>query len=583
MEKTLAIAKRLLLFLSLSTFLQAAEVRAPGVKLTPRQECMLNDLAFIKGQFQINYAPTQWKKERWGWDLDAETAKIKSQVLKNPALTTKEFQQLIKGFCNEAKDYHVSAQFYSTESATLPFIVQSAEDRYFVSYIDPLQTDFSAEVGDELVLFDGQPVSQIVDEIRRREIGNNHPGTDQALAEMYLTTRLGILGHEVPKGLVEMAFRKAHSKSLFSCRLEWNYQSEKITGAFPKNQAKSLRLPKGKPPAKASFFQKPFTTPHYSALKSVRDCHEITSNMLGAKKGPLPLLGEVLWQPLETSEFHAYLFSMPSGKTGGYVRIPTYYTEAEKAATDFTEIIQVFQEKADVLVIDQLNNPGGLVLYLYALLSMLSDQPLYVPLHRIMLTQEDVYFAAREIPYFEMIENDEDAREMVGDSIEGLPATYEMMQRLLTSFRFIVQQWSAGKLFTDFHYLYGIDRITPCHTCYTKPILVLVNSMDFSAGDFFPAIMQDNHRAKVMGTRTAGAGGYIEKVSFPNLNGVEEINLTASFSERAGHRPIENCGVSPDVLYEVTPLDLQNNYVEYVQRILDELEILSGSHSGLHL
>jgi hypothetical protein len=44
---------------------------------------------------------------------------------------------------------------------------------------------------------------------------------------------------------------------------------------------------------------------------------------------------------------------------------------------------------------------------------------------------------------------------------------------------------------------------------YTKPLIVLVDDFSISAGDIFPAMLQDNQRGPLVGTRTNGAGGSI--------------------------------------------------------------------------
>ena len=70
-----------------------------------------------------------------------------------------------------------------------------------------------------------------------------------------------------------------------------------------------------------------------------------------------------------------------------------------------------------------------------------------------------------------------------------------------------------------------------------------------------------------MGSRTAGAGGYVKEIKIPNSVGVKAFRTTASIAERLSGNPIENLGVTPDVTYEHTVDDLQSNYAPYVKAI----------------
>lgn len=115
-----------------------------------------------------------------------------------------------------------------------------------------------------------------------------------------------------------------------------------------------------------------------------------------------------------------------------------------------------------------------------------------------------------------------------------------------------------------------MDKLRPCPNSlrYAKPILVIINALDFSGADFFPAMLQDSQRATLFGARTAGAGGFIDRISFPN----QSIQFTASIAKRTDNSPIENLGVEPDISYEVTPDDLQNGYQGYVSASHDAVE-----------
>jgi Peptidase family S41/PDZ domain len=532
---------------------------------------MLSEIDFITNIFEISYAPSTWKSEHFGWDLNEEKAKAMNLVTDH-AIQPKDFHKIIKDFCLSTKDYHVAPDFYSTEQSSLPFGIKSAEGKYFISYIEDAafyEYDFPPlSIGDQIVSINKQPIGNLVDEFRLKEIGSNYIGTDQALAEFYFTSRFGRMGHEIPKGSVEVVYRKESTNEKRIINLDWNYQTEKIIIG-----AKSFNALLQKPLMPKHPWQKIFMTPHCSRKRA---SNEDMANLFGARTSIVPQLGPILWESAEASKFHAYLFPVNEEQVGGYLRIPSYYVDdSDNAATEFAEIIELFEELTDILVIDQLNNGGGTILYLYALLSMLTDRELELMQHRMMLTQEDLYTAISRSQMLEKIKNDRSSRKNFGDTLEGVLVNHRLIRCLLNSYLFVIDQWDAGKLLTDYTYLFGIEKIIPHpEVKYTKPMLVLVNSLNFSAADFFPAIIQDNKRGKIMGTRTAGAGGYIERISFRNLNGIEGIDITGSFSIRSNGMPIENYGVTPDILYEISQVDLQNNYSEYKLNILKEIKNL---------
>ncbi len=111
---------------------------------------------------------------------------------------------------------------------------------------------------------------------------------------------------------------------------------------------------------------------------------------------------------------------------------------------------------------------------------------------------------------------------------------------------------------------------------YSKPVLLLINELDFSGGDAFPAIMKDNGRVTLFGAKTNGAGGNVAE--YPALaNSGFKFHLTESLMVRPNGQYVENNGVKPDVAYSITEDDFMNDYRGYVKAFTVEALKLAGS------
>lgn len=559
----------LALFIGLSVLSTFSPAQSP----LPSKEQMNQNIEFIGSIFESNYAPAQWKRKFSQWDLDREIAQAKMSVSLMNNHSLRDYQRQLKSLLNSTKDYHVGIRFYSTESSTLPFQIKGADEekngvtrrRYFISFIDrnKLSSDaFPFQVGDEIVEFDGKPIETVVSELHK-ETGDNVAQTDRSIAELRLTSRSGSRGMHVPSGPVTMQFVKKGSQTKRGVQLVWDYTPESIKKAPEETETQSLPLLLSYQMMASSEFTENGTL---SALNPHR---------IGGRKTFTPRLGKVIWESNPEDLFDAYIYLNEKNQLIGYIRIASYGA-GEKHAKAFEKIISRFQKTTDGLVIDQVNNPGGSVFYLYALVSMLTDQPMATPRHQMSLVQSDVASAVEIEKLLKDVKSDQDAQKAFGTkTIGGYPVTYEFARFALNYCRFVIQEWEAGRTLTNPYHLYGVDHINPHpRVQYTHPILLLVNELDFSGGDFFPAILQDNQRVTIMGTRTAGAGGYVRKVSYPNPFGIVSFSYTGSLAKRVGSNPIENLGVTPDIPYSLSVKDLRSNYSEYKSKINSVVQYL---------
>lgn len=544
-----------------------------------RKEEMIADLSTIKHVLDIGYAPKIWKGECSQWNLEKEFEKAKGLILSTPSISLKTFQDTVKNFLATTQDYHVDVLFHSTASSTLPFSIKGAEGRYFIDWIDTQELPASLYpiyVGDELIAFNNQPIAQVIENLKTSCGKNSNALTDQALAEMKLTKREGQMGDAVPQGPITFTIRSSLKGGVRTYQLMWKHHPELISTA-PFEWLKILH------------FLSPFThsmpkTPKKMMMSfwhQTRLTNPVREGDLGSRKSFVPALGPRLWvhdeeDPSELISWYAYIYETPEGRPIGYVRIP-HYAGQERESQAFGELLDFFEENTDALVIDQVHNTGGFVRFQYEMLSMLTASPLKTPKHRLKITQDDVMTAYRLLKVIDRLQagpkmqDDEEA----DDEEDRKELDYPRLLFFKAFFEFAIQEWNAGRTLTDPTHLEGVDCINPhAHYHYTKPILMLINELDFSGGDFVPAILQDNKRALLFGTRTAGAGGFVSVCRFPNNNGIIGFSYTGSIAERPNAQKIENVGVTPDIEYQLTAQDLQEGYPGYISAVNEAVHLL---------
>ncbi|MFC1516252.1 protease-like activity factor CPAF [Thermodesulfobacteriota bacterium] len=282
---------------------------------------------------------------------------------------------------------------------------------------------------------------------------------------------------------------------------------------------------------------------------------------IGGKRSFVPVLGEIVWElPKARADhvpFSAYICQVSDGRQIGYVRVP-HYTYDEGAVSEFAELIARFESTTAAMVLDQVNNPGGSMFHMYAILSTLTDRALVLPQHQITISEDDVAIAAETVA--------------IAAAGEAVPSDERPSPELVAYSRFVLSEIEAGRgtadRLTNPVHLGGVAEVLPAKNHYTKKIVVLINELDFSAAEFLAAILQDNKRATLFGERTAGAGGCVRRITIPNQFGIDYFTITWTFARRTNGQPIEDIGVRPDVKYSKTAEDLRSGWPGYRQALL---------------
>jgi hypothetical protein len=310
------------------------------------------------------------------------------------------------------------------------------------------------------------------------------------------------------------------------------------------------------------------------------------------------LKSDIIDQFVSSEDFYAGTF-VRGGKTVGFLRIPSYEPDSEATiAATIRYYIGHLEATTDYLVIDQTNNPGGMVIMTDMLMKALNGGKInrdkhmrfavrpsqgflreYADMMRDIAKNEDGLLNANELKsiltdlneqymkiYAAYESNQKTGRHELSEPI-SMVAISEYTEKAFDNALF---QANFGPLLKQ---LLGVDVSQP--QAYTKPIYFMINELDFSGGDATPAIFQDYGRGKLVGTRTngrtAGAGGTVEEFSFRST--VELIiRWTTSLMVRAQGNLVENYGVRADINVPWTQQDIANSGKTYFTRVLQAID-----------
>jgi hypothetical protein len=618
--------------LALAFFSTVSSAQVNTSKLDEKLEL---EFKSILETIENNYGPIRLKQMTVGLEWDKARAQYMQEL--KQVKTTSEYFNLVARVFGNLQDAHVSVELPSSLVLKYPFDFIYAEGKTLVATTPKKMKDCSVEVGDEVMAINNKTPATLRAELARfRGMGNEN--SDNA----YLTSMLSQMSEKrgVPVMLFDapietFSFKKASDGSAITCLMDL-----KPTGvSFVDRAFHAPLVPIAKPSSKTlnqAWEQQlnqlakseKISQTELNQLKrlnhilvlshklvnlaSDQGINELASNfefngkkiVLGDKKPFFKLPKNfrrikpngLFSGLLDSANFFAGTFKR-GDKTIGFLRIPSYMPENPLFMLfSIRYYIEKLEKKSDVLVIDQTNNPGGMVAFSDMIISHLVDKKddqihmgfkarptqdflrTFLELKNSIETESNTssYLNQTYLPKIEKEFQKVYQAYVNGDELSepvSLRVISDYMEDMLSSLLRKPEIGSItflGRLVEAVTIFKGINLSKKI--VYTKPIYMWINELDFSGGDATPAVLQDYSRVTLVGTNTAGAGGSVNEYEQGVLHKFK-FNLTTSLMYRpANENPyVENYGVNPDIDFAMTESDVKDQYTTIFERFLTRI------------
>jgi C-terminal processing protease CtpA/Prc len=470
-----ALMTRLLSILLL--FLLSVPLQARSLTETER----LSDFEQLVSMIKSGYGPLHYKENSISMNMETMNTNYRSRV--KAAKTNGEFYYTLIEFIAEFKDSHFSAFVPTTHVASVPFMTDLVEGKVLIDSINREKLSeeaFPFSRGDEVLAVNGEAVDSVVSKMARRK-GAGYELTARRSATMNLTTRAGKI-YDVPTGDVTFTIRHGSSNIIADVKLQWNVSGEALD---------EVGVPSFKPFANKSS-HRDFDM---LSIDFVGPRHEKDFRCSGRTRIEIPKDATVIMNTPD-APFVAYYHPTPKGNVG-YLRIPHYLPMNEQTGEDEYDIrfaqyafaVSELEKHTVGLIIDQDHNCGGSVDWLHRMLGLFIGRD-FKPIQFKLLANKEEYLEFQkwvaETPKF---------------SIEK--------QNVEKTMALLKTSWLNGEFMTPATSIDGAEALYSYPVRYTKPIIVLIDEMSGSGGDAFPSMIQGFGRAKLLGTRTMGAGGHV--------------------------------------------------------------------------
>jgi hypothetical protein len=508
-------------------------------------------IADVEQFFQLvkaGYGPLGFKEASQG--INQKSLRVRYLEEARQTKTNRNFYYMLGRLIAEYRDSHFSVMIPSKLRASLGFSVDLIEGRVLVDEVTSYSGRYALSKGDEIVTVDGIPATVVVEELMAY-VSSGYEVTRRRAAAMALTQRNGSR-MPVPRGNIALGIRKSgDAASVDTVNLAWN-----VTGnAFDESLTQDRR---------ATNYLQDFQLSIVPEMKSLLFADaEQSFRCNGRTRAKIPE-GAVM---IQEKPFVAYYH--PVDHKGrriniGYLRIPHYHPASDNPDSSpndpaiydeyyarYEYSVAELEHHTDGLIIDQDHNCGGSVDYLERLVGLFMDKPYPGLRFSFLATKQELVDFSAEL-----------------DGMMQQSMSYKYFKSVVDMMR---NSWEKGEPMTPITTFMGdhLRRPNPEYR-YSKPIVMLIDELSGSGGDAFPAILKGLGRAKLLGTRTMGAGGHVVEQT-PLYHSAVGMRMTKSLFFRPDGVPVENNGAEPDFPYTPTRNDFLNGYTDYQKFYLGKL------------
>lgn len=539
-------------FLVLTAAVASASTSTPGSSVKQK---LIDTMDTVRAKFHDRYALFEWKEELFSWSIDREISRLIRENTKSSGLTERRAQEIVSEFFQTTRDYHAAVYNSAPGRYTMDIRVRSAEGRAFIASV-AAGSGLPLEKGDEVLRWDGVPIMDAIYRLKNLKYPV-YDGFDQREADTILTTGYEMLLNVMPTSpAAQVEVRRKSTGETVTVSVPW-----KITkGTEAEVKQKLLSAPGKVSPLLLG------------RAETNRRFEEIKDATKAVSTGNFPKPQTLLWEATETSVFAAWIADV-NGKKVGLIRIPSFSLSSaaahSAAVVEFEGLVAKMRDEADVLLLDLLGNPGGMLDYAWALASYFFSTPVETFKFSYRLSPDLIQAGREGAQELAAITTLEEAYEFFGGrDYFGFPVDMDFVREVHSFYQGIADDGAAGLKLGQPRY-YNAARIKPNpRVTYAKPLYVLTDEGSISCGDMFPALLQDTGRAKIIGRRTAGAGAFTGgSVQAENPLGMKYMVIPLALGYRHGGVKIENVGVKPDFEIPLTARELESGFQTFQEEV----------------
>ncbi len=480
--------------------------------------------------------------------------------------TDREFHTRLQEIFIDLRDLHTNYMLPNPYRGKLAFLgilleryIDADENHWMVSKVfDHLVTDSALKEGAVVTHWNGVPIELAVWRNADREAGSNQPAR---FARGIENMTLRVLVASLPPDEDWVDLRYETNTSTKETRLEWRVfegVSEILAGSVdPSGLLEGLRTPlryqvgvdmrtELTRRAKKQLFspgarREERRVAKYSTKKYAGKLPRATKAQKAASIIPTTRPDDLTARIVDTND-----------GSFGYLRLWTFHMRDQNINAYLGEVIRLLDTEfpPEGLIIDVRGNGGGYIIAAEFILQLLTP--------RIVAPEPTQFInTAATLSLTKQDQNMADWKDSIAQAIET------------------GAQYSKGIPLSPPEIVNSFGQI------YHGPIVLITDALCYSACDMFAAGFKDHEIGKIIGVdANTGAGGanVLEHsqlrqswaggplVPLPKEAGMRvSLRRTLRVGERAG-QPVEDLGIEPDILYEMSRNDLLNGNIDLLNR-----------------